>query len=68
MEKYQIFNRQTIVYLGVLAVYEEGLRAVGDEDEELRHLQLGQVLLPPEVGLHPGTQRCVDTLDSYIVR
>ena len=63
---HQIFNRQSIVHLGVLAVYEEGLRAVGDEDEELRHLQLGQVLLPPQVGLHPGTQRCVDTLDSYI--
>ena len=45
---HQIFNRQTIVHLGVLAVYEEGLHTVGDEDEELRHLQLGQVLLPPQ--------------------
>ena len=64
---HQIFNRQTIDHLGVLAVYEEGLRAVGDEDEELRHLQLGQVLLPPQVGLHPwpeGRQEVVRVHDD----
>ena len=60
MEKYRSSKQQTIIHLGVLAVYEEGLRAVGDEDNELRHLQLGQVLLPPQVALHPGAQRCVD--------
>ena len=60
MEKYRSSKQQTIIHLGVLAVYEEGLRAVGDEDQELRHLQLGQVLLPPQVALHPGAQRCVD--------
>ena len=60
MEKYRSSKQQTIIHLGVLAVYEEGLRAVGDEDNELRHLELGQVLLPPQVALHPGAQRCVD--------
>ena len=37
------------VDLGVAAVDEERLEGVDDEDDELDHLELGEVLLPPEV-------------------
>ena len=39
-------------YLGIVAVYEQRLDGVHYEDQELDHLQLGDVSLPPEVGLY----------------
>ena len=43
-------------HLGIAAFYEQRLERVNDEDDELDHLQLGEVALPPEVGLDPGPQ------------
>ena len=43
-------------HLGIAAFYEQRLQRVNDEDNELDHLQLGEVALPPEVRLDPGAQ------------
>ena len=43
-------------HLGIAAFYEQRLQRMNDEDDELDHLELGEVALPPEVGLDPGTQ------------
>ena len=44
-------------HLGIVALYEQRLHRVDDEDDELHHLQLGNVALPPEVRLDPRPQR-----------
>ena len=43
-------------HLGIAAFYEKRLQRVNDKDDELDHLQLGEVALPPEVRLDPGAQ------------
>ena len=45
------------LYLGIVAVLdEERLESVDDEDHKLDHLELGQVPLPPQVGLDTWPQ------------
>ena len=43
-------------HLGIVAVYEERLDGVKDEDEELNHLELGQDVFPAQVWLGSRTQ------------
>lgn len=43
--------------LRVVAFDEEQLEGVDYDGDELHHLEGGQVLLPPEIGLHPWTHR-----------
>lgn len=45
-----------ITCLGIVAFYKERLDSVNDEHQELEHLQLGQVSLPPEEGLDGGPE------------
>ena len=42
--------------LGIVALDEQRLHRANNEDDELHHLQLGNVALPPEVRLDPGAQ------------
>ena len=40
------------MYLGKIAVSEEGQQRVNEDDSKLEDLELGEVLLPPEKGAH----------------
>ena len=51
------FSLYDVLYLGIVAVLdEERLEGVEDENDELSHLEPGQVALPPQVGLDTWTQ------------
>ena len=53
-------------HLGVLTIKEERLKAVKEDEDELDHLERGQILLPPEVLLHlrpQGGQQVVKVHD-----
>ena len=57
VEKYGVHSDPPDEGTWVIAVDEEQLEGVNHYENELNHLQAGEVLLPPEVGLNSGSKR-----------
>jgi len=53
------------VYLWIITLNEERLHGMDEEYYELDHLELGQILLPPEVRLHLWTEGCQEVVEVH---